>query len=384
MRPNSPPQITSVSSSKPRCFRSLQQRRGRLIGAAAHAACGCLRGRSGRPTGCRRRSRPARSARRVRPAAARAGSGGRTRRSPCGCRPYASFVLSASCDRSTASGAVACMRNASSYAVCRASSCVSPGRSRRWMSFSFADEVELRLLAVGADFRGRVQVEDRVGAVAEQRALVGGGHVAGAPVARAADRLRAAVRRARRTRAGSGSRCRGRRCAHEPRLGRPARIEPVFIWQTLPTWFSPSAQQARSTAKSSAHVAMCGSQSLKSIPHWPCLANFRLLASRLLPPVPIGVMTLPKLAGSGLPCCRVSSGFGSKRSTWLGPPSMNRKMTDLAFAGNCGFFGASGSTARAASEAATLPRPVPPGPERRSRCRRSEGTHGGRKGAERA
>ena len=31
VRPNSPPQMTSVSSSRPRCFRSVQQRRDRLV-----------------------------------------------------------------------------------------------------------------------------------------------------------------------------------------------------------------------------------------------------------------------------------------------------------------------------------------------------------------
>ena len=106
----------------------------------------------------------------------------------------------------------------------------------------------------------------------------------------------------------------------------------MFIWQTLPTWLSPSAWQARRTAKSSAHFAMCGSQSEKSRPLSPYLANLRLLARSVLPPVPIGVMTRPKLAGSGVPWRRVNSGLGSKRSTWLGPPSMKRKMTRLALA----------------------------------------------------
>ena len=32
-------------------------------------------------------------------------------------------------------------------------------------------------------------------------------------------------------------------------------MEPVFIWQTEPTWFSPSAQQERTTARSSAQAA---------------------------------------------------------------------------------------------------------------------------------
>ena len=46
--------------------------------------------------------------------------------------------------------------------------------------------------------------------------------------------------------------------------------------------------------------------------------------------------------GSGLPCHFWSPGLGSKRSIWLGPPSMNMKMTFLALGGKCGLRGASG------------------------------------------
>lgn len=46
--------------------------------------------------------------------------------------------------------------------------------------------------------------------------------------------------------------------------GRPARIDPVFIWQTPPEWLIPSAQHERITARSSARLARCGSQSLKA------------------------------------------------------------------------------------------------------------------------
>src|SRR5205085_10847347 len=38
---------------------------------------------------------------------------------------------------------------------------------------------------------------------------------------------------------------------HEPSDGRPAKMSPVFIWQTEPTWFNPSAQQDFTTAISS-------------------------------------------------------------------------------------------------------------------------------------
>ncbi len=50
---------------------------------------------------------------------------------------------------------------------------------------------------------------------------------------------------------------------------------PVFIWQMLPTWFKPSAQQLRSTAMSSTQVAISGYQSLTQMPDWPCCLNFR-------------------------------------------------------------------------------------------------------------
>ena len=47
-------------------------------------------------------------------------------------------------------------------------------------------------------------------------------------------------------------------------------------------------------------------------------------------------------AGRGLPSHFSSSGFGSNKSSWLGPPSMNMKMTFLAFGANIGGLGASG------------------------------------------
>ena len=46
--------------------------------------------------------------------------------------------------------------------------------------------------------------------------------------------------------------------------------------------------------------------------------------------------------GSGLPCHFCSSGLGSKRSIWLGAPSINRNTTRFALAAKCGFFGANG------------------------------------------
>ncbi len=118
-----------------------------------------------------------------------------------------------------------------------------------------------------------------------------------------------------------------------PRDGRPPSTEPVFIWQTPPAWLIPSATQDRITARSSAQRAMCGSQSETQIPARPWRAQVRREARRGAPYSPIAVTTRPKLGGSGCPARRLSSGLGSKRSMWLGPPSMKRKMTLRARAG---------------------------------------------------
>src|ERR1700704_6481191 len=59
-------------------------------------------------------------------------------------------------------------------------------------------------------------------------------------------------------------------------------------------------------------------------------------------------------AGSGLPFHFSSSGLGSNRSSWLGPPSMNMKMTFFAFGANMGGFGARGLVS------AVAPYPSPP------------------------
>ena len=71
-----------------------------------------------------------------------------------------------------------------------------------------------------------------------------------------------------------------------------------------------------------------------------------------------------KLSGRGLPASLLSSGLGSKRSRWLGPPSMKRKILPLpqlwGIFGRVGLFEArasSGSLARA--DNATAPKPAP-------------------------
>ena len=57
---------------------------------------------------------------------------------------------------------------------------------------------------------------------------------------------------------------------------------------------------------------------------------------------PMEVMTLPKLSGRGLPASLLSKGLGSNKSIWLGPPSMKRKITDLALAKCWGILEESG------------------------------------------
>jgi len=74
---------------------------------------------------------------------------------------------------------------------------------------------------------------------------------------------------------------------------------PVFIWHTPVEWLMPSATHERMTARSSAQVAMCGSQSEIHIPPWPCCCQVRFEPSRGELNSPIAVITLPKLDGIG-------------------------------------------------------------------------------------
>src|SRR6202163_4357980 len=97
--------------------------------------------------------------------------------------------------------------------------------------------------------------------------------------------------------------------------GRPARIDPVFIWHTEPTWCRPSAQQERMMDISSTCWAMLGYQSETHAPLCPYCLKVRLEASSVLLLVPTAVMGFPKEAGMGCPDISVSFGLGSKRST---------------------------------------------------------------------
>src|SRR3954468_18423610 len=112
--------------------------------------------------------------------------------------------------------------------------------------------------------------------------------------------------------------------------GRPARIEPVFIWHTDPTWFNPSAQHDRMSVMSSTCSATVGYQSDTHMPLCPCCFHCRESGISVFDAVPMAVTTLPNDAGIGCPASFCNVGFGSNRSRWLGPPSMNSHITDFA------------------------------------------------------
>src|SRR5206468_4076061 len=86
----------------------------------------------------------------------------------------------------------------------------------------------------------------------------------------------------------------------------------------------------------------CGSRSDISSPDLPHFLNVRVLASRGVSPLVNWLTGLPKLSGNGLPCHFARAGLGSNRSTGLGPPTMKRKMTFLAFGSKCGLRAARG------------------------------------------
>ena len=93
--------------------------------------------------------------------------------------------------------------------------------------------------------------------------------------------------------------------------------------------------------------ASCGKRSDISTPDWPHFLKTRREPSKVpkLRALSTGSFSLN---GIGWPCRLTSSGLGSNKSTWLGPPYMNKKITFRAFAGKCGGLGASGEGGAAA------------------------------------
>jgi hypothetical protein len=110
-------------------------------------------------------------------------------------------------------------------------------------------------------------------------------------------------------------------------------IEPVFIWQTPPEWLIPSDQQRADHAQ----VVGTGRHVRQPVadPQAPIavLRPFPLARHDRGVVLPIARTTGLNDFGSCCPAYFSSAGFGSNVSIWLGPPSMNRKMTLLARGG---------------------------------------------------
>ena len=106
----------------------------------------------------------------------------------------------------------------------------------------------------------------------------------------------------------------------------------------------PSVQQERITVISSTCSAVCGYQSDTHMPLCPYCLKVRFEGIRPFFDVPGIAVNFGRIdSGIGWPAMACSLGFGSNRSTWLGPPSMKSQMMDLAVAGWSGFLGAMGS-----------------------------------------
>ena len=115
--------------------------------------------------------------------------------------------------------------------------------------------------------------------------------------------------------------------------GCPWRMNPEFIWVRAGPWLLLSACMPRITQSLSACLERCGYFSEIHIPDWPyCWKEYGEGKA-------VGLVSLVKklsslrYAGIVLPAHSLSAGFGSKVSTWLGPPYMKRKMTESTLAG---------------------------------------------------
>ena len=147
--------------------------------------------------------------------------------------------------------------------------------ARRCARLSCSSRSSCSRCCVAVEAAGCVMLRDaacrrRMSAVSTCVALVA--RRAGSCCSRAAGRRRLAAGTGRRSRAGSGSRCPGRRCSHEPRLGRIGCMSPQFISSSAGSWFGTSACIERMTQQVvDAARAMSGRVSLTSIPLWPYL-----------------------------------------------------------------------------------------------------------------
>ena len=99
-----------------------------------------------------------------------------------------------------------------------------------------------------------------------------------------------------------------------------SRASPVFIRRNDGSWFGTSACIERITQMSSMWAAVFAKSSLTSIPLWPYFLNLNGEGNA----APVRRSVARFFVGSGFPAYLSSSGFGSKVSTWLGPPLANR------------------------------------------------------------
>src|SRR5689334_24140391 len=125
---------------------------------------------------------------------------------------------------------------------------------------------------------------------------------------------------------------------HDPRLGRAKKNDPVWIASVAWKCSLLSVDIDRIRQTSSIRSRRCGNRSLTIVPHLPPGLNSHIGRTR-------GVLESdsPPPTPSVLPSAANSFGLGSNVSMCDTPPVENRRMTRLAFAAKCGFFGASGS-----------------------------------------
>ena len=160
-------------------------------------------------------------------------------------------------------------------------------------------------------------------------------------------------------------------------LGKPGATRPVNSSYCAAECTTMSPWHDRITARSSTHAAVSGNRSETSIPLWPYFRKVRCVPSSLALRWTNWYFASPNSFGRGCPSSWFRSGLGSNVSRWLGPPAMNRKMTDARLGGDGG-----AAWGRADWRSQRRPGPAPgsgarPAPGRRSRRRRRGRTRGG-------
>jgi hypothetical protein len=127
--------------------------------------------------------------------------------------------------------------------------------------------------------------------------------------------------------------------SHDPMLGRPFKIEPLFMKAWAGSWLICSVTIERTMQMSSAIPPMCGKSSLISWPDLPhCLkANDGPRAISCAPCNCANCCPFVNDSGNGWPCSLASIGLLSNVSNCDGPPAMHRWMMRLTRTGKCGF-----------------------------------------------